>query len=239
MAQKSLPPATSRGGNVSRGGGLGGVGRSGGRGGQLPNLAQRSGGAAPHPNRAPRQTVQQMVGNRRRTTFPTAPRAGGTIALGNVFEGGGNTMRGNGGQFKCKQDGCNAMMMPGIDDMYGTGSDGPYCKEHWADMWVEHPMYNRPNMPMCKVGVRWTEQEWGAIQKLVADTVQDFLSPVDKEGRPRANWQPRYPRVEEMNQLFEKSWKRSVDCPFCKAHVSFSITCDDLSIPGVNAAAQQ
>ena len=193
---------------------------------------------------------------------PTVGGGGGSSSLGSMFSNDVGQQRAP-GSYRCigkldpatnqrrpcvmtNQSGMGAPLVMGIDDYFIRGGDGPLCENCWADSWVTHPMQNRPGMPPCRFGVHWDDAEWAKMQQTIHATIQNFLSPVGEDGRPRIDqygrpYQPRYPSPDEINEVL-KSFKFSRDCPRCakllrgaKVPIAFVPDVSDFQISGINA----
>lgn len=213
---------------------------------------------------APKQVAFLRAPSRGTPFRPTQSGGGGGLSLGAMFgdnNGLGSQQRQPAGSYRCVgrldtatgqrrpcamggNSGLGVALQMGIDDYRMPGGEGPLCENCWADSWVRHKMQNNPSMPDCQFGVQFTEAEWQKMQQAIHSTIQDFLSPVDMQGRPRQNYQPRYPTPQEINQVLQQ-FKWSRDCPRCakllkgaKVPVSFYPDANDFQIAGVNAPIQ-
>ncbi len=192
----------------------------------------------PHPSRASaRPQAQAMLTNRQRRA-PAAPGSlgGGTIDVGRFFGdgGGGGAMAGaSQGNLKCSD--CGMGLIAGFDAMDDPdrGLGNYLCKNCWADMWVPHPHGNISSLAgtnTCTMGVRWTPQEWEAIQGLANHAIQMTAAAV---GHLPTNRE--YPSIKmALDPVLGKHFKRSMKCQTCNTNISFSPTSDDIPMNGIN-----
>lgn len=190
----------------------------------------------PHPDRArPRSAVQQSIASRQRRTIggqQGTGAMGSTIDVGRYF---GDTGAGGGAssQSALKCNDCGTGLMAGYDAQENPDGMGYLCKNCWSDMWVPHAHGNLPSLAgtnTCTMGIRWTPQEWTAIQGIVTEAINSLGTHLGRY--PTSNDYSTLSAI--VNPILERGFKRSVNCRTCKADVVFYPKADDIPMIGIN-----
>lgn len=188
----------------------------------------------PHPDRArARPQAQAALLNRQRVQASAMQGMGGsTIDVGRYFgEGAGQGGQGGvGGNLKCNE--CGTGLIAGYDAMGNPDGIGSLCKNCWADMWVPHPHGNVAGLGSntCTMGVRWTQQEWQAIQGLAFEAINRTGAALGRQATSND-----YSSIKAaLDPVLGTHFKRSMKCTSCHSDVTFSPTADDIPMAGIN-----
>lgn len=152
---------------------------------------------------------------------------------GSGLGGGGGGANGAESALKCND--CGVGLIAGFDAMGNPDGLGVLCKGCWADMWIPHPHGNVAGLAgnTCTMGIRWTKEEWQAIQGITNATIMELGKHLGR--MPGAN---DYPTLKLALDPQLGKFQRSMKCNSCKTDVVFKPSADDVPMAGINTPAQ-
>lgn len=177
--------------------------------------------------RAPQQTQTRRVGSNapniqvrtrqpmmQRPAQPPRPMQPGGL---------GQQPPANVGVEKCISPDCGNRVTRKVDAMFIENGEGPYCRDCWSHLWVNHPWANVPDGPGCRMGVRFNPHELEGIQKLIMDTITQVGQQTGRFATP------------EQLDVVLSNIKKSMVCPTCHTNIPFTLDNTDFKIAGVNS----